>query len=126
MFNGDARKALEIMSYAQDIHPMLGEGKRFRSYQVTARFMAGQRKFEAMLQTARAGGWLKSVRGPKGGYTLTDAGKCVTAWDVLARYGLSGTKPFLPLLKKALSGKTPGQVLAMIEAYEKGLTSSRL
>lgn len=111
MFNAHVINAATIMAYAQSRPKVLGKYEKFQCKDLCRVYPHKVRKFEAMFQRLVHMGWLNGLRGPKGGYELTNAGAAVTGLDLVRAFPSANDAPFLALFEDVLSGLTPESII---------------
>lgn len=120
MINSQILLACKIMTHAVEYHHH-GVGElhypRWRRARLVTRFPAVVRKYEATLQACVNQGWLKSKRGPDGGYMITETGIRVTAHDIFFAFALEDHLPYLPLFEQRLAEMAPSEIVNAEKNY---------
>lgn len=91
---------------------------KWQSGALRHRFPAGHRKYEVFLQDAVRIGWMRSIRGPNGGYYLSEKGKRVSVYDILEKFGVEEDQPLLSLFQSTLERMKPGELIKRMEDHK--------
>lgn len=123
MFNTKVVMASKALAFAKQ---MADEAKGdpeayWQSRDLSVAFPAKPRKNEQVLQELVRIGWIRSKRGPAGGYKLTvrEGRKPVSALDVVQHFSHEDDAPFLPMFVDTLAAKSPTDIVNMLRFYQR-------
>ena len=88
-----------------------------------AAHQGNQRQFEVISQKIVRKGWLHSLKGPRGGFRVTDGlGDGITAADIFREFGSDTDKAMANILAPKLSKITPAALVAILDRHRDDVT----
>lgn len=124
MLNGKAVNFCQILAFAQ-LHKKASESRTWFGDDMANWLGEPKRRYEQPLQSMVSLGWLRSRRGPAGGYEATEAGMKATVYDVVVKCSPKCTMTFLEELAPTLKAMTPAHVERKIRKEAHSLFGAR-
>ena len=121
MIKGKILQAMKALTFAKEMHAEaqseVDKRGRFFSGDLRQRFPGGHRKYEEAMQRLVRNGYLESLRGPNGGFWISDKGLRAKGWEIVVIFASKEEKPSIGLFKERLEALSPKQCVAHVEDW---------